>query len=75
MKDAPKTVIYFAAGQIAAFDAQGQQISELQEPPILLWVKHAAALGYDMDGIMVESEAGMLRIFKTVDGWNWEVKR
>ena len=76
MKSPPCQVLYFDSGQIAVFDAQGNQIPELQEPPILLWAKHAAALGYEMDGLLIESRAGMLRIFKTSDGgWNWELKR
>jgi hypothetical protein len=68
-----KTLMIGPQGQVAAFDAQGQQIPELQLPVIELWARHAESLGFKPDGVKVEMFGGIMRsghIFKTETGWN-----
>ena len=69
-----KTVLLFGSSQIAAFDAKGQ-VPELQEPLILEWAKRAEQLGYNVDGLIVETQfAGKLRLRRNDEGgWNFEV--
>ena len=65
----------FDNGNIAIFDAQGNQIPELQESWPSLWAKHAEQLGYDPEGVVFELQSGLnFRIFRCEDGsYNREV--
>lgn len=68
-----KSVMFMQGFGIAVFDERGQQIPELQESPITLWAQHCEALGFDPNGVIVETNLGNWRLIKTEYGWNREV--
>ena len=63
----------FHNGAIAVCDKNGHQIPELQIGWPVLWARHAVASGFDPVGTVFETSAGKIRIFKTDEGFNWEV--
>lgn len=70
-----QTVLYFANGNLAAFDNSGAQVPELQISPLELWCRHAESLGYNPEGWIVETQVGKWRLFRCESGWNREVVR
>jgi hypothetical protein len=65
----PLNAYLFANGNIAVTDGR-EQIPELQEAPISLWAWRAEELGYDVDGLLIETPLGKWRLIKTASGWN-----
>ena len=72
MKPKPKCLFLFDCGQIAVTDEAGQQIPELQGSALSSWATLAESLGYDVDGLEVETQFHTLRLRKTQSGWNIE---
>jgi hypothetical protein len=71
MKPKIKNIFLSTNGSIAVCDESGQQIAELQRDLISDWCEKAVALGYDPNGVILETELGDLRIVKNSDGtWN-----
>ena len=53
--------------------ANGKQIAELQCPPIVLWAAYAEALGYNVDGLLIESgRQHFIKLHRQADGFNFE---
>lgn len=46
-KPAIKSVTFFNNGTTMVFDVNGDQVPELQEAWLCLWLKHAESLGYN----------------------------
>lgn len=69
-----QSIMFFPSGQSAVFDANGQQIGELQKSWLLLWAEHAHRLGYRVDGIIIKMPDGRnAKLFKTsAITFNWE---
>lgn len=79
VKDKPvkkiKSVTFFPNGNSMVFDEQGNQIPELQEAWIILWLKHAESLGYDPTECKdIQLPHGRFaQPFKTSEGnFNWQ---
>lgn len=70
-----KTVMLFGAGQIAVFDSEGNQVPELQESGLRLWMKHAESLGYSLEGVTIETAQGNFVPVKDEGGWNLDPLR
>lgn len=67
----PKNAILFDNLNIAVTDGENQ-IPELQESPISLWAKRATELGYDVDGLVIQTHLGNWRLLKQKNGWSRE---
>lgn len=68
-----KSVMVFDNGLVACFDPAGQQIPELQDSLLGEWAKRADALGYEVEGLVIEGPGGYrLQLFKTEFGYNIE---
>lgn len=68
-----KSVMVFGNGMVAAFDMAGQQVPELQDSLFNEWAKRADALGYEVEGLVIEAQGGFRwRFFKTELGYNIE---
>lgn len=63
-----KSFLHFQNSNIAVFDEDGQQIPELQISFYDMWAKHAESLGYNPEGIIIETVSGNWRLFKCADG-------
>lgn len=70
MKPKPKHLFLYDCGQIAVTDDQGHQIPELQVSALSSWAERAESLGYDVNGLEVETQFHTLKLFKTESGWN-----
>ena len=57
---------------VAAFDAEGNQIPELQVSVPSLLAERMEKLGYNPEGCIIETRDGNWRIFRTEYGWNRE---
>lgn len=57
---------------IAVFDETEQQVGELQTCLLFLWAERAELLGYDVNGLVVETSAGNWKLIKGADGWRRE---
>ena len=68
-------MMLFANGSIAAFDAQAQQIPELQmRSAIELWAEYAVAAGWDVDGCECRTQQpGGVGPACTIDGSMGEI--
>lgn len=65
-------VLFAPNGVSAVFGPDGQQIPELQEPWIILFVKHLEEHGIDvLDCEFTMPNGRVARLFKTERGWNW----
>jgi hypothetical protein len=72
----PKEVLFFPNGNTAAFDAKGQQIPELQRSWLLLYVAFLESKGIDPLDVLftLPHGFGAAKLFRTENGWNWEIK-
>lgn len=66
-------VLFSALGQIFVFTATGQQVPELQKPPIILWAERAESLGYNVDGQRIKTYQREIVLHKSDYGWNFSV--
>lgn len=62
------TLMIFGGGQIACFDTDDKQVGELQTSAITLWAQHAEKLGYNIEGLRVETPQGNLVMRRDPDG-------
>jgi hypothetical protein len=71
----PDVVYFFNNGNSAVCSAS-EQIPELQESWLVLFVRHLETCGVDPTGITFHLPAGdTATLFRTTgDGWNWEIK-
>ncbi len=68
----PKDIMFFPNGNTCVFDETGEQIAELQQSWLLLFVKFLEEKGINPDGKIVEMPNGRkAKIFKTDNGYNW----
>ena len=81
-KEELRWVVLYDTGQIVVFGKDGKQVGPLQVSPILLWAKHAEELGYDVDGLKIETRSGttsttlVLHRYPASEsglGWNYRV--
>lgn len=72
----PVDVFFFNNGNSAIFDSAGQQITELQEPWLLLFVAHLESKGVDPAQIKFLMPDGKhAKLLRTSDNrWNWATK-
>lgn len=68
-----QSVHVFNTTQILVVDIHGEQIAELQDSLITLWAERAESLGYEVDGATVLCTNRTLKLFKTEEGFNFEV--
>lgn len=70
----PKEVLFFKNGNTAALN--GEQMTELQRPWILLYVEFLVSKGIDPTGIAFRLPDGKTtaRVFNTSEGFNWEIQ-
>lgn len=52
------SALLFNSAQVAVFDDGGEQVIELQRPLLAAWAEKATALGYDVDGLTFQTQAG-----------------
>lgn len=73
MSDEPKQikhVMVFGNGMVACFDGAGEQIPELQYGLFSEWAKRAEALGYEVEGLIIDAQNGFRwRLSKTESGF------
>lgn len=73
----PKQIFLFANGNTAAFDDQDQQILELSNPWIILFIQFLEEKGIDPETIdfYVPDVSAKIRIFRCNNsiGWNWQI--
>jgi hypothetical protein len=55
---------------VAAFDDNGEQIPDLQRSIPSLLAQRAESLGYDPDGVVIETQYGNWKLLRTENGWN-----
>lgn len=72
MKTIHRPLLVFGNLNVAAFDANGEQIPELQKSLAALLAEHIERSGYNPEGVLIETAwGGSWRLFKTTDGgWN-----
>lgn len=69
-----KDVIFFPNGNTAVCDEHGQQVPQLQEPWILLYVQKLINEGADPLTLNILMPNGRsAKLFKIPDGWNWRI--
>ncbi len=70
-----RPIMVFHNLNVAAFDAAGQQIPELQKSLATLLAEHIENSGYNPEGVVVETQWGeSWRLFRTqFDTWNHEL--
>ncbi len=69
----PKDIFFFPNGNTCVCDENGEQIGELQQSWLLLFVKFLEEKGINPDSRIVEMPNGRkAKIFKTGDGYNWD---
>ena len=66
-----QTMMIFSNGAIACFDDQDGQVSELQVSALTLWGEHAEKLGYDIDGLRIETSQENYVMRKDPDNGTW----
>lgn len=67
-------MFFSARGGVAAFDAMGNQIPNLQVSIIELWARHAESQGFNpLDFDIQTAQGDKIRLFKTEDGYNYQV--
>ena len=64
--------IFFPNGNTRYFDQNGQQVPELQQSWLLLYVEFLKSKNIDPLTIEYELPNGKARLFKTDDGYNWQ---
>ena len=57
-------------GMVATFH-RGEQVPELQVSLVDFWARHAASLGYDPEGLIVNIADRKFRIIKRGEGDGW----
>lgn len=74
-----KTLMFFENGCLACFDDKGQQVPELQDAYITLWIQKAQSIGFNVDDlqeiIMPDGRQVKLIKFQYDDGttgYNWK---
>lgn len=65
-------VLVFSNLCVACFDAEGNQIPELQKALWMLLAEHAEEWGYDLDGATIETPSGNWKIIRSAEGWRRE---
>jgi hypothetical protein len=65
-----RPILVFPNLNVAAFDAGGNQIAELQENLVSLFAQHMERCGYDPEGCIIETHGANWRMFRTECGWN-----
>jgi len=65
-----RPIMVFPNLNIAAFDAEGHQIAELQTSILSLLAEHMEKCGYDPEGCIIETRDGNWKMFRTEYGWN-----
>lgn len=61
---------------VAVFDAQGRQIPDLQMSLLSLWAERAEKLGYPVEGLLIETPKGSMRLCRGHDArWGAEFLR
>ena len=69
----PKTVLIGHELQVAFFDANGEQVAEMQKECLLtLLCEKAERLGYDMNGQVVETRSGNFIMKRCAGPWKWQ---
>jgi hypothetical protein len=65
-----KKVLFFANGNIAAFDESDKQVPELQEKTsIKLWAEFCISLGYNVDACLFSTQSsGLGGVIKQNEG-------
>lgn len=61
------SVMFFNNGNVCAFFGD-EQVPGLQGNVITQWAEKADAMGYDVDGQVIETPQGNWRLFKCSDG-------
>lgn len=70
----PKTVLIGRELQVAFFDANGEQVPEMQGESLLaLLCEKAERLGYDMNGQVVETRGGDFIMKRCSGPWKWTI--
>ena len=66
-------VIFFPNGNTACF-INGEQVPELQESWIVLFIKHLEKNNYNPMDFVIKIPCGECKPFKTEEGlWNWDI--
>lgn len=69
----PLRIILFANGNTGVFK-DGEQVPELQESWLIKFVEFLEASGIEPDKCEIHMPTGgIARLFKTEDGYNWEI--
>jgi len=74
MTDKPKTIMFFSNGVTAVFNAEGNQMLELQEPWAVIFAKFLESKGIDPVGINLKFQGSFesTEFFRTEEGaLNW----
>lgn len=69
----PRSLLVLSNFNVATCDHTGAQIPDLQVNLLELWASHAESMGYDVRGLIAETNMGTLQLLKTVDGWRVQV--
>lgn len=59
---------------IACFNEDGEQIPELQECLLSAWAARAQELGYDVNGLEVETQQGQIRLVRDDFDLSWNTE-
>lgn len=65
-------VTFWPNGNVTAFDIAGQ-VPALQESWFRLYLQYVEEQGFDPTKMQFEGPRGILKPFRTEEGWNWSV--
>lgn len=69
------TVYFFPNGNVAVCGEDGHQIPELQKSYVGLFCEFLKSKGYKPEDSIFNLPSGEeAKVFKTMYGWNWEIK-
>lgn len=66
-----KNIMFMANGNTAAFDHDGQQVPQLQESWLRLYVRFLEQQGVDPTGIVLKTPLGNARWLPEHDNWEF----
>ena len=67
-----KQIAFFGNGTTFVEDENGEQISELQENWVRLYIDFLVSKGIDPEGVELNFAHGVWKVIKTSDGYNWK---
>jgi hypothetical protein len=65
--------ILFNNGNTGFFDYKGEQVAELQQSWLLMYVNFLKEKGIDPTKIDIELPCGKVKIFEIPGGYNWQI--